>query len=122
MKENYGILSELSKVEKDNNYTVMQLLNSSLKNENGESNEEVRKRMKDCIFSIIKENTRKNIAIISHGGAIKFFMQEFCKYDSEKDCFFYKDENVFPRVLKSPSMLKIIITNDFNIKSISYEE
>lgn len=116
----------LSDIEKNTNYTILQLLDVNFKNENGESNIEVRQRMKECIFSILKKYKGKNIAIISHGAAIKFFMQEFCEFDSKLDTFKYCEEEVFPRNLKSPSMLEISFGEDFEkkdiIKSIKYME
>lgn len=110
---------------KDNlrDLTTIQLLNPEFKNELGESNIEVRNRMKESIFSIIKSNVGKRIVIITHGAAIKFFLQEFCYYDDQDDCMKYNGKFICPRKIKSPSIIKIICNDDLaNIKSIHYEE
>jgi len=125
-KEKYGNINKTQITNKDKSFTVIQLLNKELKNELGESNIEVRKRMKEAILSIIKNNKGKKIAIISHGAAIKFFLQDFCVYDEENDCLKYNEKFVCPIQLVSPSMIKIIFNSDstnlYEIKDIYYEE
>ena len=120
-KEKYGMIDKAKDNSKD--LTTTQLLNPEFKNQLGESNIEVRNRMKVSISSIIKNNVEKRIAIITHGAAIKFFLQEFCDYDEQNDCMKYKGKFICPRKMKSPSMIKIIfIKNLDNIKCIKYEE
>lgn len=125
-KENFGIIDKSEVNNKGKNYTIMQLLNPKLKNELGESNIEVRKRMKEAILSIIQDNLGKRIAVISHGAAIKFFLQEFCKYDENEDCLKYNGEFVCPRQLSSPSMIELVLDVDdinlFKIKNIKYKD
>lgn len=125
-KENFGIIDKSEVSDKGKNYTIMQLLNPKLKNELGESNIEVRKRMKEAILSIIQDNLGKRIAVISHGAAIKFFLQEFCKYDENEDCLKYNGEFVCPRQLSSPSMIELVLDVDdinlFKIKNIKYKD
>lgn len=125
-KENFGIIDKSEVNNKGKNYTIMQLLNPKLKNELGESNIEVRKRMKEAILSIIQDNLGKRIAVISHGAAIKFFLQEFCKYDENEDCLKYNGEFVCPRQLSSPSMIELVLDADdinlFKIKNIKYKD
>lgn len=125
-KENFGIIDKSEVSDKGKNYTIMQLLNPKFKNELGESNIEVRKRMKEAILSIIQNNLGKRIAVISHGAAIKFFLQEFCKYDENEDCLKYNGEFVCPRQLSSPSMIELVLDVDdinlFKIKNIKYKD
>lgn len=122
-KEKYGIMDQSKVGDNSRDLTTIQLLDPEFKNKLGESNIEVRKRMKESIFSIIKNNNGKRIAIISHGAAIKFFLQEFCCYNQKEDCMKYKGKFVCPRKMKSPSFIKIIFNNDLeNIKFICYEE
>lgn len=97
----------------------MQILDPNFKNYLGESNLEVRRRMKEAIFSIISQNIGKRIAFVSHGAAIKFFLQDFCTYNEEKDLLEYNGEVVCPRYLESPSMIKISFKDEF-IKNIKY--
>ena len=108
-KENYGDLVELQKLgkTKKNEYTVEQLLDPKLKNIYGESNKEVRERMTNCINEILEKNSTKRIAIVSHGAAIKFFLQNWCKYVYEEDALYFNGTFVCPRKLESPSVLKL---------------
>lgn len=108
MKGNYGNLENLKKMQKNKklSYTKEQLLDEKLKNEDGESNIEVSRRMSDFFNDLINSsNSCKNIAVISHGAAIKFYLSKFCTLN--KDCELkYKD-----RILKinSPSVFKLKI-------------
>ena len=97
--------------EKKNSYTVEQLLDSKLKNVDGESNEEVKYRMYECLEEIIAKNPGKRIAIVSHGAAIKFLLQNWCEYDIEIDKFIFKETIAIPQKLESPSILKLEFIN-----------
>ena len=55
----------------------MQLLDENLKNIDGESNIEVRKRMLSFFEDLLNKYSEKNIALVSHGAAIKYFLQNF---------------------------------------------
>ncbi|MBQ9313730.1 MAG: histidine phosphatase family protein [Clostridia bacterium] len=109
MKENCGNLNNLKQLEKlfDNSFSKEQLLNENLKNNEGESNIEVRKRMVSAINDVLENNYGKRVAIVSHGAAIKFYLQNFCKFDSSKDVFYFKGKEVGPLQIKSPSVLKL---------------
>lgn len=100
-------LKEFGKGKK-NTYTVEQLLNPQLKNTEGESNEEVRKRMFEFINNALKENLGKRIAMVSHGAAIKFLMQNWCEYVYEEDSFYFNDKFVCSQELGLPSLLKLV--------------
>lgn len=109
MKENCGNLNDLKQLEKlfDNSFSKEQLLNENLKNNEGETNIDVRKRMVLAINDILKNNYGKRIAIVSHGAAIKFYLQNFCKFDGLNDVFYFKGKEVCPFQIKSPGVLKL---------------
>ena len=109
MKENYGNLLELEKMGKTKNklYTVEQLIDAKLKNIDGESNEEVRKRMLECINEILDKYVGQRIVIVSHGAAIKFFLQNWCEYVQKDDVLYFNGTFACPRKLESPSILKL---------------
>lgn len=75
--------------------------------------------MKEAIFSILNQNKGKRIAIISHGAAIKFFLQDFCKYNEERDLLEFNGEVACPRYLESPSMIKLVYEDEI-LKKIIY--
>ena len=90
--ENYGNLLELSELEKtlSNSFSKEQLMNERLKTKEGESSFEVRERMFSSISEILQNNLNKRIAIVSHGAAIKYYLQNFCEFDSANDVFLLK--------------------------------
>ena len=90
--ENYGNLLELSELEKtlSNSFSKEQLMNEKLKTKEGESSFEVRERMFSAISEILQNNLNKTIAIVSHGAAIKYYLQNFCEFDSANDVFLLK--------------------------------
>ena len=55
------------------------MIDENLKNKDGESNLEVRKRMTESIMEILDKNQGKKIAVVSHGGSIKFFLLNWCE-------------------------------------------
>lgn len=120
-KENFGDLNSLKKLEEQMqfDYTIEQLLDENLKNQNGESNLEVRKRMLSFFEEIIKIEKGKNIAIISHGAAIKYFLQNWCDYNKEKDCMIYNNEILCPRKIEYTGIIKIEVL-DTQINNIEF--
>lgn len=104
-----GDLTELEKlgIGKRDSFTIEQLQNPSLKNKDGESNLEVRARMLDCINEILSKNEGKRIAIVSHGAAIRFFIQNWCTYNYDEDKYSFEDETIWRGYLDSPSCLKL---------------
>ena len=73
MKEYCGDREELKKLGqiKKNSYTIEQMIDNTLKCTGGENFKEVEKRMNEVIEEIVKNNIGKNVAIVSHGAAIK---------------------------------------------------
>jgi broad specificity phosphatase PhoE len=55
-----------------------QLAFPNFKTRDGESAIDTNKRMTNFIEEIIYKNEGKRIAIVSHGGAIKFFLLNYC--------------------------------------------
>lgn len=111
MRESYGDLEALEKLGNNKKlpFTKEQLKNEKLKNIDGESNIEVLLRMNEFFSEILHSNTSyKNIAIISHGAAIKFFLRQFCVLDENFNLIYNN------KILKinSPSVFKITINGN----------
>lgn len=90
MRENYGdlkSLQELGKI-KQNSFTIEQLLDEKLKNVGGENRIEVTNRMEKALRNILLENLEKNIAIVSHGAAIKFLLMKWCTLNKDNQLEF----------------------------------
>lgn len=99
-------LEELGK-NKKHDYTTEQLLNENLKNKDGESAKEVRKRMIEAIKEILEKYEGKKIVVVSHGAAIKYFLKQYCKYDYENKIICYRDKKVCNMKLEAPCVLKM---------------
>ena len=106
MKENYGNLKSIVELgkSKQNTFTIEQLLDEQLKNEEGENRIEVRNRMEKAFFRVLDENIGKNIAIISHGAAIKFLIMKWCKLNKNNQLEFNKKIIT----LNSPGIIKLV--------------
>ena len=55
-----------------------QLLYPKFKTSDGESAEETNKRMTEFLSKCLEEYKEKRVAIISHGGSIKFLLLNWC--------------------------------------------
>lgn len=88
------------------------MIDENFKNKDGESNIEVRKRMTEAISEIIKSHQGEKIAIVSHGGSIKYYLQNFCEYDIESETLIYNGKVVCHRKLESPCMIKIVFKDN----------
>lgn len=110
MNENYGDLVTLRELgmKSKNDYTTDQLIDENLKNKDGESNLEVRKRMIEFIMEVLDNYEGKNIAIVSHGASIKYFLQNYCQYNQETESLLYNGKIVCPKKLESPCLIKIL--------------
>ena len=104
-----GDLKELEKLgqNKKNDYTTEQLLDENLKNKDGESAKEVRKRMVEIIEEIVEKHAGENIAVVSHGAAIKYLLQKYCKYNHESKTIYYNGREICSVKLEAPSVLKM---------------
>lgn len=100
-----GNLDELKKLGNiyKNAFTEEQLLDSKLKNIDGEDRLEVNKRMTNCINEKLLNNEDKKIALISHGAAMRFYLMNYC-YLNEDIELVYKD-NILD--FSSPCVIKL---------------
>lgn len=102
-------LKEMAK-NKKNSYTTEQLLDKKLKNKDGESCEEVARRMEEKMKEIVEEGPG-NIAIVSHGAAIKFYLSNYCKIDEDIN-FIYNDKIIIRENLNSPDIIELTFANN----------
>ena len=112
MKGNYGnleTLKELGKTKKYS-YTEEQLLNHNLTNLGGECNIEVIDRFNKFFNELYKQLSEKNIniAIVSHGAAIKFFLSQYCSLNSKVQL----EYNGKVLNVSSPSIFKLELDNN----------
>ena len=106
MKESCGNLEALKKLEdgEKNTFTVEQLIDENLKNLDGENRKEVTARMEEAFEKVLGENKGKNIAIVSHGAAIKFLLMNWCNLNKENQIQ-YNNEIIS---LNSPGIIRLI--------------
>lgn len=116
-----GNLKELGEFMKDKatrDPSQEQLLDRTFKTSDGESAEQTRERMNKFFDKILKEYEGKRIAIISHGGSIKFFLLNWCEVNKEVKLV-YKDITLD---ITSPCLLKMTFKKNklINIEQIKY--
>ena len=80
-----------------------QLLDREFKTSDGESAEDTRKRMTKFFNKILQEYKEKKIAVVSHGGSIKFFLLNWCKVNEDVKLV-YKNKVLD---ITSPCLLKL---------------
>ena len=85
-----------------------QLAFPDFKTRDGESANDTNKRMNDFINEILNKYRGKRVAIISHGGAIKFYLLNYCEVNESLNLS-YKGEEV---IVNSPCLLKLTFRND----------
>ena len=76
-------LGEFMKNKKTRDPSQEQLLDREFKTSDGESAEDTRKRMTKFFNKILQEYKEKKIAVVSHGGSIKFFLLNWCKVNED---------------------------------------
>lgn len=117
MKENCGNLNELKRIgkNKENPYTIEQILDPNLKCKDGENMLEVQARMQKSISKILENNYGKKVAIVSHGAAIKIFLMKWCEIKNNK--IYYKNNEI---IVNSPGVVKVSFLKDelYNIETI----
>ena len=113
-----GNNEELRKIGKDKKYRYVeeQLLNTNLKTQDGENANEVNLRFTNFINEILEEEQCKRIVVVSHGGAMKFYLLNFCKPEIKNDKVIlkYKNEEL---AFNSPGIIKLIFEGN-KIKDI----
>ena len=116
-----GNLKELGEFMKDKatrDPSQEQLLDRTFKTSDGESAEQTRERMNKFFDKILKEYEGKRIAVISHGGSIKFFLLNWCEVN--KDVKLVYNNTVLD--ITSPCLLKMIFRNNqlINLEQIKF--
>ena len=102
-----GNLKELGEFMKDKSTrdpSQEQLLDRTFRTSNGESAEQTRERMNKFFDKILKEYEGKRIAVISHGGSIKFFLLNWCTVNENVKLVYNKNTILN---IKSPCLLKL---------------
>lgn len=105
-ERNLGNLKELGEFMKDKisrDPSQEQLLDRTFRTSDGESAEQTRKRMNNFFDRILKEYEGKRIAVISHGGSIKFFLLNWCTVNENVKLVY---NNTILNI-KSPCLLKL---------------
>ena len=85
-----------------------QLAFPDFKTREGESANGTKKRITECINEIIKNYEGKRIAIVSHGGSIKFYLLNYCSVN-ERLNLEYKGTELN---ITSPCLLKLTFRNN----------
>lgn len=114
-----GNLEEIAifmKDKKTRDPSQEQLLYPKFKTSDGESAEDTNKRMTEFLKECLNKNKGKRIAIVSHGGSIKFLLLNWCKVN-ENMKLEYKDKELN---ITSPSLLKLTFKDEelMNIEQI----
>ena len=106
-----GNLKELAEFMKNKNTkdpSQEQLLDRKFKTSDGESAEETNQRMTNFFDRILKEYEGKKIVVVSHGGAIKFFLLNWCEVNEDVKLV-YKNKVLD---ITSPCLLKMTFRNN----------
>lgn len=95
-----------------------QLAFPDFKTRNGESARDTNKRMNLFINEILENYEGKRIVVVSHGGAIKFYLLSYCKINDKLNLE-YKGKEL---IIDSPSLLKLTFRNKklVELEQISY--
>ena len=105
---NLNELAEFMKNKNTRDPSQEQLLDRKFKTSDGESAEETNQRMTKFFDRILKEYAGKKIAVISHGGSIKFFLLNWCEVNKEIKLVY---KNVVLDIT-SPCLLKMTFRGD----------
>lgn len=110
-----GNIEDLSKFMKDKKTrdpSREQLAFPEFKTRDGESANDTNKRMNEFIYEKLEEYKGKKIAIVSHGGAIKFYLLTYCKVNENLNLEFQEKE----LNINSPSLLKMTFQGNELVK------
>lgn len=110
-------LGEFMKNKATRDPSQEQLLDRTFRTSDGESAEQTRERMNRFFDKMLKEYKGKRIAVISHGGSIKFFLLNWC--DVNKDAKLVYNKKLILNI-KSPCLLKLTFRDNelINIEQI----
>ena len=114
------------KVLDKDEFWIAQFKDEKLKNENGESQEEVRERFSNKINDILEKSKNSKIAIVTHNACTLFYLLEYCELiDTKlprKLTIGYKGNILIKEgMMESPSIMKLEFENKelLNIKYIT---
>ena len=96
-------LGEFMKDKKTRDPSQEQLLDRRFKTSDGESAEDTLQRMNNFFDRILKEYEGKKIAVVSHGGSIKFFLLNWCEVNEDVKLVY----NNIVLDITSPCLLKL---------------
>ena len=106
-----------------------QYFDKKLKTIDGESQEEVNKRMTEAFYDVIDKNKGKRIVIVSHGTAISFLLMNWCKLLDVKlnrlRKLEFKGNIIINRIFNSPEVFKLIVNENnevLDIKNIEFDD
>lgn len=102
-----GNLKELGEFMKDKvtrDPSQEQLLDRTFRTSDGESAEQTKERMNKFFDRILKEYCGRRIAVVSHGGSVKFFLLNWCTVNEDVKLV-YHNEKILN--IKSPCLLKL---------------
>lgn len=105
-------LAQFMKDKESRDPSREQLAFPEFKTSNGESAIETKIRMNDFVEEVLENYEGKRIAVISHGGAIKFYLLNYCEVN-EKLNLEYKGKELD---IKSPCLLKLIFNGNKLVK------
>lgn len=93
-----------------------QLAFPEFKTRDGESANDTNKRMNEFISEILEKYEGKRIAIVSHGGAIKFYLLSYCNVNESLNLE-YKGKEL---IISSPCLLKLTFIDNklYNLENI----
>lgn len=104
-------------------YFEDQFRNWDYKLENGESANEVSRRMNSVILDILNNNNGKNIAIVSHGTAISAMLKTWCDVKLNEETklieIYFNDKFVFDENWKCPELFKLEFDDKNNLININ---
>lgn len=106
-----------------------QYRNEELKNKDGESQKEVKKRVTEAFFDVVNKYKGKRILIVSHGTAISFLLMNWCKLLDVQSNYLRKLEFnkkiIINRPYKAPEVFKVTLDKDnnvINIQNIEFDD
>lgn len=125
---NERVLGTVDK-EKNPDFFCEQYTDEKLKTPDGESQEEVKKRVTEAFNEVVEQNKGKKIIIISHGTAISFLLMNWCKLLDVKSNYLrkleYNGNIIINRPYKAPEVFKVTLDDEskvINVENIEFDD
>lgn len=105
-----------------------QYLHPDFKTKNGESQNDVSKRMHSFLDEIIKKYDGKRIAVFSHGYAITFALLKWCKLVNVTNdrvlTYEFKNKIIMNKQINAPEMFKLVFEHDqlISVELIEFDD